>query len=307
MSQPIVAAIVVNYRTPDLTIACTRSLLASEGVSPEVVLVDNASGDGSVEAFQRAFAGEPRVHVVATGRNSGYTGGNNAGFRVAASLGARYAFVLNSDTIVAPACLRLLVDEAERTPDAGLVVPRIFFGEPDDLLWFGGSRFSFWTGRVTHVGRKAPAAHGLPATTDIPFATGCAVLVRLDVLQSVGGFDERLFAYCEDLDLSLRVRAAGHRIRYVPDATLWHLEGVSHRRAGGQSLRIYLHVRNTLRVLSRHARWYHWVTLGPAYLVDTVGRFVAVSVRDRDPAGVAAVVRGVAHACIGGRHPIEHD
>lgn len=305
VSGPLVAAIVVNFRTAELSIACTRSLLASEGLAPHVVLVDNGSRDGSAEAFREAFAGDPRVHVVVAPHNGGYTGGNNLGFREAAALGAKYAFVLNSDTIVHPACVRLLAEEAERTPSAALVVPRIFFGEPDDALWFGGSRFSLWTGRVTHVGRKQEAGQGLPATTDIPFATGCAVLARMDVIRSAGGFDEGLFAYCEDLDLSLRIRGAGYRIRYVPEATLWHLEGVSHRRAGGQSLRIYLHVRNTLRVLSRHARWYHWLTLGPAFLVDTVGRFIAVSVRDRDPAGIAAVLRGVVHAVTGGRHAIE--
>lgn len=305
MTDVVVAAVVVNFRTPELTIDCVRSLLASDATGLRVVLVDNASGDGSAEAFRQAFAAEARVTVIGCDVNAGYTGGNNAGFRAATKMGARFAFVLNSDTIVAPDCVRLLVEEAERVPDAALVVPRIFFGDPPDALWFGGSRFSMWTGRVTHVGRKAGAEHGLPAPDDIPFATGCALLVRLDVLRAVGGFDEALFAYCEDLDLSLRVRKAGYRVRYVPAATLWHLEGVSHRRAGGQSLRIYLHVRNTLRVLHRHARWYHWLTLGPVFLVDTVARFIAVSVRDRDLPGVAAVIRGVLHAVTGARHPIE--
>jgi GT2 family glycosyltransferase len=305
VTDVVVAAVVVNFRTPELTIDCVRSLLASDAGGLHVVVVDNASGDGSAEAFRKAFATESRVAVIGCDVNAGYTGGNNAGFAAAAAMNARFAFVLNSDTIVARDCVRLLIEEAERTPDAALVVPRIFFGDPPDALWFGGSRFSLWTGRVSHVGRKARAEHGLQGLSDIPFATGCALLVRMDVLRAVGGFDEALFAYCEDLDLSLRVRGAGYRVRYVPQATLWHLEGVSHRRAGGQALRIYLHVRNTLRVLHRHARWYHWFTLGPVYLVDTVARFIAVSLRDRDLPGVAAVLRGVLHAFTGARHPIE--
>lgn len=305
MTTVVVAAVVVNFRTPELTIECVRSLLASDAAGLHVILVDNASGDGSAQAFRTAFAAESRVTVIGCEVNAGYTGGNNAGFAAATAMGARFAFVLNSDTIVAPDCVRLLLEEAERTPDAALVVPRIFFGDPPDALWFGGSRFSLWTGRVTHIGRKAGAEHGLQERSDIPFATGCALLVRMDVLRAIGAFDEALFAYCEDLDLSLRVRRAGHRVRYVPEATLWHLEGVSHRRAGGQSLRIYLHVRNTLRVLHRHARWYHWFTLAPVFLVDTVARFIAVSLRDRDLAGVAAVTRGVLHAFTGASHPIE--
>ena len=305
MTDVVVAAVVVNFRTPELTIDCVRSLLASDAGGLHVIVVDNASGDGSAETFRDTFAADPRVTVIACAVNAGYTGGNNAGFVAATAMNARFAFVLNSDTIVAHDCVRLLIEEAERTPDAALVVPRIFFGDPPDALWFGGSRFSLWTGRVSHVGRKARAERGLKARSDIPFATGCALLVRMDVLHAVGDFDESLFAYCEDLDLSLRVRGAGHRIRYVPEATLWHLEGVSHRRAGGQALRIYLHVRNTLRVLHRHARWYHWFTLGPVFLVDTVARFIAVSLRDRDLPGVTAVTRGVLHAFTGARHPIE--
>src|SRR5262249_40547533 len=109
-------------------------------------------------------------------------------------------------------------------------------------------------------------------------------------------FDVTLFAYAEDLDLCLRLRRVGKRIRYVPEAKVWHFEGGSHRRAGGQSLRFYLGTRNLLRVLGRHARWYHWPALGRMVAAEMVGRYVAPALRARDIAAARAVLRGVWHA-----------
>jgi GT2 family glycosyltransferase len=133
------------------------------------------------------------------------------------------------------------------------------------------------------------------------------LLVSFDAIDAIGGtlFDNSLFTYAEDLDVSLRFRTAGWILRYEPRATLWHLDGVGHRRAGGQALRFYLNTRNLLRVVARHARWYHWPALAPMIAVDVIGRFCAVAVRDRDPRAFAAVLRGATHAITGGRHPIE--
>ena len=304
-----VAVIVVNYGTPELTIACVESVLRSTGVRPRIVVVDNASNDDSVARIGAALGNMTDVMLVARSVNDGYTGGNNAGVALAAQMNARYAFILNSDTLVDPDCLRLLVEEAERDPRTALVSPRIFFGDAPDRIWFAGSRFSLWHGRPIHVGFRRHASEGWTERRDLPFASGCALLVKLEAIADDDQpmFDASLFAYAEDLDLSLRVRGARRLIRFVPEARVLHFEGASHRRAGGDALRFYLGTRNALRVVARHARWYHWVTLGPLLTVDLVGRFLAVSIRDRDPKAFRAVLRGVWHAVVGGRHAIESD
>lgn len=302
------AVIVVNYRTPQLTVACVESVRGSTGVRPRIVVVDNASGDESVAQFQAAFADFADVTVVARSLNDGYTGGNNAGVAIATSMGARFAFVLNSDTLIDTDCLRLLIDEAARDPRTALVAPRIFFGDAPDRIWFAGSRFSLWHGRAIHVGFRQRASEGWTDRRDLPFASGCALLVDLTALDIAEPlFDASLFAYSEDLDLSLRVRGARRRIRFVPEARVLHFEGSSHRRAGGEALRFYLSTRNSLRVVARHARWYHWPVLGPALAVDLIGRYCAVAIRDRDPVAFRAVLRGAWHALFGGRHAIEAD
>lgn len=296
-----VAVIVVNYRTPDLTITCAESILASAGTQPHVFIVDNDSGDDSVARCTARFGDVPDVTIIARTTNDGYAGGNNAGVALATSIGARYALILNSDTVLDRDCLRRLVDAAERDARVVLVTPRILHGDEPERVWFGGARFSLWLGRPTHIERSDAGAR------DLAFASGCALLVRLDAVRAGASelFDATLFSYAEDLDLSLRVRNAGGRIQYVPEGTVWHYVGSSHRRAGGQALRFYLSTRNLLRVVGRHAHWYHWITLGPMLAIDVVGRFALVALRDRDVSAFAAVFRGAWHAIAGGTHPIE--
>jgi len=297
-----VTVVVVNYGTPRLTIDCVQSVLRSTGCSPHVVVVDNASPDDSVSQLRTTFADDDRVTIVARTSNDGYTGGNNAGVAIARTLGSQYAFLLNSDATVDPHCLETLIAEAERDASIALVNPRILIGDTTDQLWFGGVRYSPWRGRPTHIVRPDLSLDA----RDLEFATGCALLVRVDALPAGSDvFDASLFAYAEDLDLSRRMRRAGFRIRYVPRALVWHFVGSSHRRPGGQALRFYLSARNQLRVAARHARWYHWVTLGPMLAIDVVGRFAAVALRNGDVGAFRAVFRGTLHALTGGKHPVE--
>jgi GT2 family glycosyltransferase len=299
-----VAVIIVNYRTAALTAAAVDSVLRSTGVDIHVVLVDNASGDDSVECLRRRFHDNPAVTLLVRDRNDGFAGGNNAGFEVARGREVRFALLLNSDTLIDEDCVCRLRAEADRDPATALACPRIVFGDRPDLLWFGGARFSMWRGRPIHVGLSQPVDRGWTEPRDLPFASGCALLVRLGAVPGPL-FDESLFSYAEDLDLSLRLRRMGHRIRFVPDGRVLHFEGASHRRTGGQALRVYLNTRNVMRVAARHARWYHWSTLAPALLIDLLGRYAAIAVRDRDPGSFAAVWRGALDAVTGGRHAIE--
>jgi GT2 family glycosyltransferase len=300
-----IAAIVVNYRTPALTIACVESLLASTDVDLRIVVVDNHSGDESVDRLRARYADVASVLIIARDVNDGYAGGNNAGVRVARTGGARYAFVLNSDTTVAPDCIGRLMDEAESDAHPALVSPLILDGGRPDVVWWGGGRFSLWTGRPVHVALDRPVSSAWSEPRDLPFATGCALLIDLDAVGDAPIFDASLFSYAEDLDLSLRLRSANRRIRFAPNAVVHHFEGASHRQAGGQALRFYLNTRNLLRVVSRHARWYHWITLAPSLAVNVVGRFCAVAIRDRDSAALRAVLRGTWDAVTGGHHAIE--
>jgi GT2 family glycosyltransferase len=301
---PGVAVVVINYRTPDLTRRCVDSVRQSTGVHASVVVIDNDSGDDSVGQFRTAWSNLPSVAIHPRPVNDGFAGGANAGIALARTQGARWTLLLNSDTMIAADCLRLLLEEGERDHRVALVNPCILLGTRGERLWFGGARFSPWTGRPVHVGLHGLRSTGWQTRRDAAFATGCALLVRMAAIDA-DPFDASLFGYAEDLDLSLRLRREGWRVRYVPEAVVWHDEGSSHRRAGGEALRFYLSTRNLLRVVARHARWYHWITLAPSLAVDVIGRYAVVTLRRRDGAAFRAVLRGAWHAIAGGRHPIE--
>lgn len=296
------AVVVVNFRSAALTIDCVRSLERSEGVALDIIVVDNASGDDSAAILRAELSAG--VELIESPVNGGYTGGNNVGLAAARRHSPDWIFLVNNDTVVAPDCIARLVAAAERDATIAMVNPLILFGHEGDVLWFGGSRFSAWTGRMVHVGWKQPPATAMPAC-DIPFATGCALLIRPSALERIGVLDESLFGYAEDLDWSLRAREAGYRLRFEPGAVIWHLEGVGYRRAGGEALRQYLSSRNTLRVLTRHLHWYQWPTALATFAVDHLARFTLLSVLRGDFAALRGTWRGTLHALTGGRAKIE--
>ena len=133
----MVAAVVLSWNRRDDTLACLRSLAAADP-APHVIVVDNASTDGTSEAVRREF---PAIELIENPANLGFAEGNDVGIRHALAHGADHVLVLNNDTEVDPAFLAPLLDEASRRPDAGALSPKILFAEPPDLIWFAGAEY----------------------------------------------------------------------------------------------------------------------------------------------------------------------
>jgi N-acetylglucosaminyl-diphospho-decaprenol L-rhamnosyltransferase len=223
-----VGAVVVSYNVRDLLVGCVESLQA-DGVE-RIVVVDNASRDGSAEAA-RALRG---VEVVALDANVGFGAGANRG---AALLDEPYLLVTNPDVVVDPGSTRTLVEALEGAPDVGMVAPRI--ETPDGRVYESVRRFPSVTDAVGHAflhfvwpgnpfSRRYKMAdwdHARPG--DVDWVTGTYLLARRAAWLDVGGFDERFFMYMEDVDLSRRMGLAGWRRRYVPAARVVHEIGRS--------------------------------------------------------------------------------
>ena len=153
----MVAAVVLSWNRREDTIACLRSLAAADP-SPHVIVVDNASTDGTSEAVRREF---PEIELIENPANLGFAEGNDVGIRHALAHGAEHVLVLNNDTVVDMGFLTPLLEEAARRPDAGALSPKILFAEPGDLIWFAGAEYdprSGYNGR--HRGyRERDALH----------------------------------------------------------------------------------------------------------------------------------------------------
>jgi GT2 family glycosyltransferase len=260
------AAIVLSWNGREDTLACVRSL---ENETVEVIVVDNASSDGSADAVAREF---PHAELVRCERNLGYAGGMNRGIRLALERGADGVLLLNNDVLVEAGAAAALVAQAE---GAGAVCPVITFADSPGRIWYAGASFDprrGYNGR--HRGFGKPAA-ALTERVRTDRACGAAMLIPRQTLERVGAFDERLFAYQEDTDWSLRARAAGLPIVVEPAARVLHK--VSAATGGeGSPAALYYSVRNTLEVVERHAplgrvgTWRRRVVVLAAYTIQAL-------------------------------------
>jgi len=230
------AAVVINYNARELLLHAVQSVL--DAPAPEhptqVVVVDNASRDGSAEAVRARF---PDVVVIETGVNLGYARAANLGI---AATDAEYVAVLNADTEVQPGTARALVDRLDREPDLGAVGSRI--ENPDGSLYpsarsipslkdtIGHGLFGLWWPTNSFTRRYRHLDANPAARRDVDWLSGSAIWLRRRALDAIGGWDERYFMYVEDVDLCWRLTQAGWRVAYEPDGTVMHVQGASTKR-----------------------------------------------------------------------------
>lgn len=240
---PSVTAVILNYDTTEDTVACVRSLQRAEYAALRILVVDNASPGDAQGRLQREL---PGVEVRGTGGNLGYTGGINAGFRMALERPCDYLLALNPDTEVDPGFLGPLVDALEREPRAAIAGGTIYAHHDPTLVWYAGGRLVPWRGLAVHLrkGERIERA-ALREPREVSFVTGCLALHRVSLLPAVGAQDERFFLYLDDVELSARVRRLGYRLLYVPRAVVFHKVAGE----GESRLKLYYSVRNRLLLI----------------------------------------------------------
>jgi len=213
-------AIVLMYGGEDVTVACIDSLLVQDYEALRVLLVDNASPDGSGERVRARF---PSIEYLNTGANLGYTGGNNRGMRYALEKGADYLLVLNNDTVLDPGCVSTLMESRARADRMGALSPKILYFDDPTRIWFAGGDYSYAKAIGHHRNElELDDPNEAPRLDEITFVSGCCFLMPAAVARDVGGFREDFFMYCEDVELSLRLTRAGYRMYYQPAARMLH-------------------------------------------------------------------------------------
>jgi len=248
--SPHVAVVVLSWNGREETLACLASLTRVDHEPLSVIVVDNASQDGSADAVAAEF---PSVVLVRNEENLGYAGGMNAGIHAAGKRDADAVLLLNNDVEVDPAFVGALVDQAARRPDAAALCSKILLADPPNVIWYAGARFDprkGYNGR--HIGYGERDSERFQAVVETERACGAAMLIPRAAIDDVGLLDESLFAYAEDTDWSLRARGQGRSLLVVPASRIWHK--VSGASGGeGSPTALYYSVRNTLTVCERHA------------------------------------------------------
>lgn len=215
MNAPLIFGITLNWNRRDDTLQCLESLVKSDFPNFRILVVDNGSEDGSPEAIKEHY---PSVEQIINGKNLGFAGGFNQGFKFALNAGAEYILIVNNDTTVAPDMLKLLFN-AILPEQVGVVSPIILYANKPNKIWSAGAGRNPWTLELTEN-------HGRGQTfseiTERDFLSGCGMLIKRVVLENVGLFDDRFFMYYEDSDFALRVRQSGYKMLLVPQARMWH-------------------------------------------------------------------------------------
>ena len=271
--------VVVNHNLPAETIRCVEAVLGGTVRPVSIAVVDNGSSPDGVNAIARL---EPGVEVLALGQNLGFAAACNRGIRRVLEKGVRWVWLVNNDAVPDKGSLEALLRVGDDLPRAGILSP-VIRRLSDGGVWHQGAREPGPFGLL-------PKALGTVSGEAVPvdYVSGCAMLVRGEVFEAIGPFDEGFFAYYEELDFCRRARAAGFGIFVVPSATVWHEVGATGRLIPAQVA--FHRARSRIRFYRRYGR--PRLLVLPVVIASTLSWAVKCLTR-ADLGGASATLLGV--------------
>lgn len=220
MPKPI-ALLLLNWNTPQHTSKAIRSLLSHcNPLLFDIVVADNGSTDGSLEILQAEF---PNLVYLDNQQNLGFAEGNNRAIDYSIRNGYSYSLIINNDTEVDEDIVSGLYAHLEEYPEAAAAQPAIYWMHQKTVLWNGLGQFNPLTGRISNKKQQSYKETFKKAE----WLTGCCMLIRNTVLNQTGTFNKGFFLYYEDVELSFRIREAGHELHYLPQIKMYHEAGAS--------------------------------------------------------------------------------
>lgn len=278
-----ISVILVNYNGKQYNDACIDSILKST-VAPriQVVVVDNASTDGSLEELEDRWGSDGRVHIIPLDENYGFSRANNEGIRWSIEQGIRYFLLLNNDTEIEPDTVGHMMDYHRKT--GRIVVPKILYADRRDTIWCAGGSFTpvirkavqrglnrkdggkpgprkrsyrniagQQTEEIDQISQNGRSHAQYSSSGRCQFANGCAIFLSREIVERVGYLDERFFLYYEDTEYSMRAAARGVEIGYCAAAVVYHKVNGS-TGGNGKPANAYYITRNWLLCNSIHMR-----------------------------------------------------
>ena len=265
-----VGIVIVNYNGEKFQNDCIASLYEMTFQDFEIVVVDSGSKDNSISLLRQHF---PKVHILEQGDNVGVAFGNNIGIEYCRNIGVKSVLLLNNDVEVHPDLLDILLRESR---NQYVVVPKIYYYEPKDMIWFAGGEFVLKKGLTTHRGKREKDCGQYDEVARITYAPTCCMLIPMHVFDVVGGIDENYFMYYDDTDFCLRLMKKRIEMLYIPKAIMWHK--VSSSTGGEDSpLSVYYNTRNRFYYIKKHqdvmpktVLLYSWVSNVVQYILSPI-------------------------------------
>lgn len=272
-----VSIILVNYNGADVLVDCLKSINKFvPGHNCEVIVVDNASQDNSVDIIENKF---PNVQLIKLTKNVGFGAGNNAGAKVAKG---EFLFLLNTDTIITSNILPHLVDLMEKNPTVGIIGPKLLF--PDGRFQISFSPTISIKGELEarKLHRYAESRtklalleNNFQKIQEVDIVVGAAFFIRGDLFRTLGGFDEKFFMYFEESDLCQRAKNIGYEILYTPKISLIHVRGYSTSKLASPMAVEYR--RSQLYYYQKHRPLWERLILQIYLLISFLYKFIITS------------------------------
>jgi hypothetical protein len=278
--NPKVSIIVLNWKTKKETLACIYSILKLDYKNFDVILVDNASKDGSVNFFREKIGS--RVQIIENESNLGYCGGCNVGISYALdSNDTKYILVVNSDTRIHKNALSELVKVSESDSSIGFTSGKVYFFDRPEILQTVGKLKDNYHLIGRHIGGGELDVGQYDKVTERDYIDDVFMLIKSEVLHKIGLYDENFFMYREERDLQIRARKSGYRIFFVPKAKIWHR--ISHSSGGGATkLNTFYLTRNHFLLISKHGSPRQKFYFMLFFFINFPRRTLNLLIKDRD-------------------------
>jgi len=289
-----VAIIILNWNSSEVTIDCLDSLSKIDFLDFRIFLVDNASDTAEYELISTYCLGKSNIKLISLAYNYGFAEGNNIGMDIAEKeYNPSYFLLLNNDTLVDKDFLYELVESIAENPKMGIAVPKIFFYEPADKLYYAGGYINKLSGMGEHEGWQQKDNIEYNVKKQVGFANGCCMLISKQLRESIGNLKRDFFANIEDIEYSYRCGKGGFGIIYVPNSIVVHKEGYASKRNKGQWFRIYLSTRNLILFYKERTEWYKPILFLPYFTLRWVAYMALKSALLKDFKSVKALFKGI--------------
>ncbi len=252
----LLSIIIVNFNAVKILKNCLDSIQQNTTVSHEIILIDNHSIDGSVAFIRDNY---PKIKFIENQENLGFSRANNQGLEIAQG---DYVLFLNNDTELLPDSLERLLQFLQENPEVGAVGPQLLY--PDNSFQLSTGLFpSIWNEwKMKNIVKKLDAGDKIfqnelalqfQQQQDVDWITGACILTRYDLVTELGGFDEKMFMFFEDVDLCKRIQNTGYRIVYFPTAKIIHHQGITYK--GKRDTKKTIYRQSQKYYYSKHNSW----------------------------------------------------
>ena len=257
-ADPKIAIIIVNWKKYDFTLKCIKSVLNSSFKNFKIILIDNEYQKSMSDQLKKS----KKIHLIRNKKNEGFALANNQGIKYSIKNGFDYMLLLNNDTLIKNDLLDSLIKQSS-TLNQKIIQPLIL-NYDGTRIWNAGGTINYFLGTFKTLKKGESFKNFKTSINFTDWFSGCCVLIKSEIFKDIGYFDERFFAYYEDVDFSIRLKSKGYSVAMMNDSYLKHFESASsksiNQNEGNLSPYVhYLNIRNHILLLNKHSKSFNTI------------------------------------------------